>query len=175
MIRDRISAEVRLSGFFSLMADETKDVSKQEQLSIVVRYVDREGIINERFLTFVQAASINAESLSTYIIQALEEHKIDPSMMVSQGYDGASVMSGHCTGVQKQIKDRYPSAIYIHCYAHVLNLVLVDCSKKVQLTHDFFCLLESLYVFMSASKAHTTFVANRKDCIQISLQVSCKD
>ena len=53
MIRDRISAEVRLSGFFSLMADETKDVSKQEQLSIVVRYVDREGIINERFLTFV--------------------------------------------------------------------------------------------------------------------------
>ena len=80
MIRDRISAEVHLSGFFTLMADETKDVSKQEQLSVVVRYVDREGIINERFLTFVQATSLNAESLSTYIIQALEEHKIDPSM-----------------------------------------------------------------------------------------------
>ena len=85
MIRDRISAEVRLSGFFLLMADETKDVSKQEQLSIVVRYVDREGIINERFLTFVQAISLNAESLSTYIIQALEEHKIDPSI-----YDGVT-------------------------------------------------------------------------------------
>ena len=44
MIRDR--TEVHLSGFFSLMDDETKDVSKQEQLSIVVRYVGREGIIN---------------------------------------------------------------------------------------------------------------------------------
>ena len=153
MIRDRISAEVRLSGFFSLMADETKDVSKQEQLSIVVRYVDREGIINERFLTFVQATSLNAESLSTYIIQALEEHKIDPSMIVSQGYDGASVMSGHCTGVQKRIKDRYPSAIYIHCYAHVLNLVLVDCSKKVQLAHDFFASL-SLCTFLCLHQKH---------------------
>jgi len=40
--------------------------------------------------------------------------------------------------------------------------VLVGCSKKVQLAHDFFCLLESLYVFMSASKAHTTFVAIQK-------------
>jgi len=61
MIRERISAEVRQSGFFS---DETKDASRQEQLSIVVRYVDWEGTVKERFLTFVHATSLNAESLS---------------------------------------------------------------------------------------------------------------
>ena len=44
----------------------------------------------------------------------------------------------------------------------MLNLVLVDCSKKVQLAHDFFCLLETLYVFMATSKAHSLFVATQK-------------
>ena len=143
------------------MADETKDMSKQERLAIVVRYVGKEGIINERFLTFVQATSLNAESLSNYLIKVLEDNELDPTRIVSQGYDGASVMSGHCTGVQQRIKEKSPYAIYIHCCAHILNLVLVD-SKKVQFAHDFFCLLEWLYVFMSASKAHSVFVATQK-------------
>jgi len=135
------------------MADETKDASKQEQLSIVVRYADREGTVKERFLTFVHAASLNAESLSAYFIQALEENEIDPSGMVSQGYDGASVMSGRCTGVQKRIKDKYPCALYIHCCAHILNLVLVDCSKKISLHMTFFAFL-SLCMFLCQHQKH---------------------
>ena len=162
-IRGTICEQVQQSGYFSLMADETKDMSKQEQLSVVVRYVNREGIINERFLTFFQATKLDAESLSSYLVKILEDNGLDPARIVSQGYDGASVMSGHLTGVQQRIKEKCPSAIYIHCCAHILNLVLVDCSKKVQLAHDFFCLLESLYVFMVASKAHSMFIATQKE------------
>ena len=168
MIRGTICEQVRQSGYFSLMADETKDVSKQEQLSVVVRYVDKEGIVNERFLTFVQATSLNAESLSGYLLKVLEDNELDPACIVSQGYDGASVMSGNCSGVQQRIKERCPCAIYINCCAHILNLVLVDCSKEVQFAHDFFCLLETLYAFMAASKAHSIFVATQKDYIRIS-------
>ena len=40
MVRENICNAVREAGFFSLLADETKDVSKQEQLAIVLRYVD---------------------------------------------------------------------------------------------------------------------------------------
>ena len=83
------------------MADETKNMSKQEQLAVVVRYVNKEGIINERFLTFVQATNLNAESLSNYLIKVLEDNELDPTCIVSQGYDGASFMIGHCTGVQQ--------------------------------------------------------------------------
>ena len=79
--------------------------------------------------------------------------------MVSQGYDGASVMSGNCSGVQLQINERCPYAIYILCCAYILNLVLVDCSKRFSLLTTFF---ESLYVFMAASKAHSMFVATQK-------------
>ena len=49
-------------------------------------------------------------------------------------------------------------AIYVHCYAHCLNLVLVDSTKCVPEASEFFALLEMLYVFMSTSKAHTIYM-----------------
>ncbi len=42
-------------------------------------------------------------------------------MLVSQGYDGASVMSGVNTGVQQRIREVVPQAIYVHC--HVMLIV----------------------------------------------------
>jgi len=63
---------------------------------------------------------------------------------------------------------------YIHCCAHILNLVLVDCSKRSNLPM-IFCLLKSLYIFMTTSKAHLVFVAqHRKSCIQMNLHMNCK-
>ena len=167
MIRGTICEQVRQSGYFSLMADETKDVRKQEQLSVVVRYVDKEGIVNERFLTFVQATSLNAESLSGYLLKVLEDNELDPACIVSQGYDGASVMSGNCSGVQQQIKERSPCTIYIHCCAHILNLVLVDCSKKVQFAHDFFYLKLCMYSWLHQKHTRCLY-QHRKDYIRIS-------
>jgi len=46
--------------------------------------------------------------------------------MIAQAYYGASVMSGHISGVQTWIREKYPEAIYLHCLAHKLNLVLVS-------------------------------------------------
>ena len=66
MLRKLISDSVRQAGFFSLLADESKDASKKEQLAIVVRYVNEKAIIHKRFLTFVEAISLTAESLTSY-------------------------------------------------------------------------------------------------------------
>lgn len=40
--------------------------------------------------------------------------------------------------------------------------MLVDCTKLIQVVSDFLTLLESIYVFMSASKAHVIFVEKQK-------------
>ena len=58
-------------------------------------------------------------------------------------------MSGKHSGVQHRIQQVAPHAIYVHCYAHTLNLVLVDCSKNVSHASEFFALLETMYVFIS--------------------------
>ena len=54
---------------------------------------------------------MDAEALATYIINTLQQHGLDPSKIVSQGYDGASVMSGHYTGVQQRVKQVAPRAL----------------------------------------------------------------
>ena len=80
---------------FSLLADETKDVSKAEQVAIILRYVDiNTASVYERFLTCVPAECLTAQSLSSYILETLRKYELEPKCIVSQGYDGASVMSG---------------------------------------------------------------------------------
>ena len=63
-------------------------------------------------------------------------------------------MSGHYAGVQQHICDIVPHATYVHCYAHYLNVVLVDSKKRVSEATDFFSLMETLYVFLSRSVMH---------------------
>ena len=90
--------------------------------------------------------SLIAESLAMIILTTLRNHQLDPSYIVSQGYDGASVMSGNCSGVQTRIREVAPQAIYVHCNAHCLNLCLVDSICEIV---SFFASLEALYVFLS--------------------------
>ena len=49
--------------------------------------------------------------------------------IIAQCYDGAVNMRGIYKGVAARIKRDNPRAIYVHCNAHILNLVLVDAAK----------------------------------------------
>ena len=128
---------VQKAGYYLILADETKDASKQEQLSIVICYVECNSVV-ERFLTFVLATDLDAQHLSKYILDTLALYNLDVNKLVSQGYDGASVMSGSCSGVQQHIREIAPHAIYIHCRAHCLNLVLVDSVQSNSHAFEFF-------------------------------------
>ena len=119
--------------------------------------------IHERFLTFVEAENLNAESLTGYIKSIIDKYKFDISKIVSQCYDGAAVMSGNCSGVQHRIQMFAPQALYIHCYAHCLNVALVNCSKRVLLAWEFFTLTQTLCTFVSTSKAHALFIRVQKE------------
>ena len=64
------------------------------------------------------------------IEEMLNGHNLSIKDIRGQGYDGASNMSGHYSGMQSRIAAKISTAVYIHCHGHVLNLVLVDtCSN----------------------------------------------
>ena len=72
MVTGRVCSEVLDAGVFSVLADETKDCSKSEQIAIVLRYVDvKEATVHERFLTYVEVSDLDAKSLSEYILATL--------------------------------------------------------------------------------------------------------
>lgn len=78
MIRKKISTEINKAGYFTLMADESKDCSKTEQLAIIFCYADVDsGVIHEGFLTFLQANKLNVESQTGYIKDIIDKYKFD--------------------------------------------------------------------------------------------------
>ena len=163
MIRKSVCDGVKEAKMFSLLVDETKDISKTEQVSIVVRFVDNKGSIREHFLTFIDTAVLTAQGLTKHIFDILEKFQLDPQWMVAQCYDGSSVMSGHLLGVQSRVKEVVPHAHYVHCYAHTLNLVLVDSVKILSSATEFFLLLQTLYSLVSTTKIHSIFVSMQKE------------
>ena len=131
-------------------------------------------VIREHFPTFfVYDESVSAESLTEHIVMTLQFHQLDLNSIVSQGYDGASVMSGQYSGVQQRLKAVALYAIYVHCYAHALNLVLVDSVKNVSIASKFFALAESLYVFISTTKAHVFRAKQNESPITIYSTIMC--
>lgn len=163
MVREDIIREVKESEYFSVIADETKDLKKTEQLSLVLRYYYN-GAVQESFLEFQRASQLDAAGLTQNIIQCLERYGLEyRSNLVGQGYDGASVMAGKCRGVAARIKTEAKHAFFIHCNAHCLNLVIVDAVKAVPEADCFFSLLQKLYVYMSGSYVHQKWITVQKD------------
>lgn len=71
-------------------------------------------------------------------------------------------MSGCNNGVQENFRKEVSQAIYIHCHAHRLNLVLVDCVHNVSAAAEFFETLQMLYKFFSGSVVHDLFMRKQK-------------
>lgn len=163
MVQSEIISEVKESEVFSVIVDETKDLKKKEQISLVVRYYYN-GAIHESFLHFQSAESLDAAGLTKMIIDCLEKHGLDyRNNLVGQGYDGAAVMSGKHSGVSTRIKNSARFAFYVHCNAHCLNLVLVDSVKSVPEAVNFFALLQKVYNFVSGSYVHLKWLAVQKE------------
>ena len=101
---------------YSVLVDESKDISKKEQLSVAFRYVDDEAVVQEYFLTFTEAKTCTAEGLTDHILATLKQFDLDPQHIVSQGYDGAAVMSGKCSGVQERLRQ----AAHMQCIFTVM-------------------------------------------------------
>lgn len=125
VVSQKIFDKVKKSHFFTIIADETSDVSLKEQLSICLRYFDVDNCeIREDFLKFVDVKETTGESISATLIDELNKFGLDILNCRGQAFDGGSNMSGKFKGTQARIIQIQPLAIYIHCCNHRLNLAL---------------------------------------------------
>lgn len=65
-----------------------------------------------------------------HVCQFLESRNIGFEKMRGIGFDGASTMSGKKSGVQLRMRLHAPSAIYVHCQCHKLQLAAIDAAKE---------------------------------------------
>nr|CAI5839965.1 unnamed protein product [Callosobruchus analis] len=159
-VRNNMISEIKKAPFLTIILDTTQDLSKIDQLSVVFRYISvtenddnvpKEIKICESFLGFIAVTDCSAAGLKTVILSLTKEYGIDMTKCRGQGYDGANVMSGVYGGLQTLIKEHAPNAVYVHCAAHALNLVLNDAARHVRQVSTFFDNLEKIYTFFGNS------------------------
>lgn len=92
----------------------------------------------ERFLGFVDVSQKQDANALFNSIKGFFDVNGVKEPIVAQSYDGAAVMSGKFNGVQQKVKTVHPSAIYIHCMAHRVNLLILDTCKIVKVCCNLF-------------------------------------
>ncbi|PIA59014.1 hypothetical protein AQUCO_00400101v1 [Aquilegia coerulea] len=116
--------------FFSVLIDESRDISVKEQMVVVIRFVDDKGCVIERFLGIVHVRETTALSLKAALEELFSKHGLSIGRLRGQGYDGASNMRGQFAGLKTLIMNENESAYYVHYFAHQLQLALVGVAKN---------------------------------------------
>ncbi|XP_034223751.1 zinc finger MYM-type protein 1-like [Prunus dulcis] len=137
--------------FFSILVDESRDVSIREQMAVVLRYVNKKGQVIERFVGVQYVSDTTSSKLKEAIEQLISSTNLSMSRLRGQGYDGASNMRGELNGLKTQILREYPQAYYVHCFAHQLQLALVAVAKGNENIATFFTMASSVVNIIGAS------------------------
>ncbi|XP_050378456.1 uncharacterized protein LOC126795730 [Argentina anserina] len=153
-IRSRIRAEIG-DVKFCILVDESLDVSHKEQMAIIIRFVNEDGFLQERFLEIVTVEDTTLANLKKHICIVLSRNNLQVQNICGQGYDGASNMRGQFHRLKTLFLEDCPYAYYVHCFAHRLQLALNACARDVHDMQLFFQMLSSIVGFVGSSSKRT--------------------
>jgi hypothetical protein len=129
---------------------------------LVVRYVYQEKI-NERLLSLEVASDTTGRGLYELFSGIMEKYGINWKInLIARAYDRVASMQSEYSGVRTLVQSENPKAIYVWCFVHLLNLVIVATLDSSIDTKVFFGNLQELVIFMRARKRAAVF----KECQQ---------
>ena len=102
----KLCESIRESQFYSLMADETTDMSAKEQVSICIRRVNEKFKIEELFMGFYQTENIKSTTLLNCLMDVLYRFSLLIQNCRGQCFDGSSNMSGSIYGLQTLMRGK---------------------------------------------------------------------
>lgn len=163
IVRSQILKKVKKAGIFSIMIDTTTDVSNIEQFSLVLRFVNEFGEINERLVALESTNDATGKGMFDLLCNICVKYDLDwINNLCAQTYDGAASMQGQYSGLRSYVQEKNPRALYVWCFSHVLNLVVVDTCDKCISIRNFFGDMQVLISFMRARKRTAIFLEEQK-------------
>lgn len=175
-VRQKLLEDIRTRKYFSIMFDGTPDVSRQDQMSQVIRSVEcsRNGcVVHENFIEFTPSSEKTGEGIADVIIQKLEKDGLNFENCREKSYDNAANMSGKYKGVQSRLREINSLAVFIPCAAHSLNLVGSNSAEKTKPGKLLLGEIQNLYVFFAGSTSRWK-ILKEKSNISLKCQSSTR-
>ena len=164
-ISAKLISQVNQNNVWSLIADETSDISHQEQFSLCYRTVSPSLVVEEHFFKFVVVPKTDAFTLFESIKQNIFDAGFSVKSLYFQCYDGASNMRGQYSGVASRVREIARKAIYIHCHCHLLNLSLQNFCSTIPCIRNCLGQINSIYNFLEASPKRQVIVVENQNNI----------
>ncbi|XP_032158466.1 zinc finger MYM-type protein 1 isoform X4 [Mustela erminea] len=173
MLQDIVN-EINASSAFSIICDETTDSATKKQLSICVRYpqkMSKAVLIKERFLGFIDIEEMTGTDLHRTIKTYLQQIGVDLNKICGQAYDSTTNLRGQFNKIAAEFKKEEPRALYVHCYAHFLDLTVITFCKEVKELRSALNTLNSLFntIHMSGEMS-----AKFQNIFKLSQNKTCK-
>ncbi|KAJ8685329.1 hypothetical protein QAD02_021122 [Eretmocerus hayati] len=150
-VRETIANGVRKAGPYSMSTDSTPDISHTDQSTSIIRHINSLGIPVERSLGSIARCGHTGQQIAEAELALLRALGIDIMDCKAQSYDNAANMSGAYSRAHSRMRRVNPDADYIPCSGHSLNLVGENVASSCPEAVRFFCAMQGLYNFCTAS------------------------
>lgn len=104
--------KLQSSPFIAVMIDETTDVTNEEQVVIVMWWIEECFEVSEEFLGLYSIPAIDAATLFSVVKDCMFRMNLPLHKLGGQWYDGCSTMSGLRSGAAKRVQDEEPRAVF---------------------------------------------------------------
>ena len=155
VLEDQLVDKIRSSGKFSLMFDESTDVSVHQNMIMYVRVLEADVLgyttPGTYFFGIDSLFKANAESIFDKVTEMLQVKGISLSNLCGVSTDGAAVMLGHKSGVVTRLKSEVPGVLATHCIAHRLALSCCTGADAIPYMVKMQEILNSVYKFFHYS------------------------
>ncbi|KAH6928950.1 hypothetical protein HPB50_022185 [Hyalomma asiaticum] len=109
---------------YSLVVDESTDISTTKQLCIVVRFLNSAKNKNATtLLDLVELSDGTAQTLHDTVMKTLDKHGLPVKNSLGLCTDGANSMSGNHNSLFSRLREDNKELVLVKCACHSLDLV----------------------------------------------------
>lgn len=112
-------------------------------------------------------------TLLKIVLDVFTRFELNIKKLRGQCYDGASNMSGHKKGLQAKIREIEPRALFVHCNAHNLNLVVQDAISELQWTRQHIGIIREIINFVRDSPKRLAQFSGLEESNNKNLKAYC--
>ena len=111
---------------FSIIPDETTDVSAEKQLGVVVIYCNSNSVdVYTQIFNLVPIEDCTAKGICAAIKNSFHDKGISMNNLIGYSSDTTNVMLGNKESVVALLKEDYRNVIAVRCSCHMIHLFYV--------------------------------------------------